>query len=265
MVNFFILSSGSNGYCYYIGNEHTALLIDAGIGPRTIRKRMQNYNLSLDNVEFILVTHDHIDHIKSLGIVAERLKIPVYATERLHKALDLHSCTRNRLSGCVRKTIIGNESIYKGVSFIPFNVPHDATETVGYFIDFYGVKFAFITDIGAVNDDVIEYCRKAQVLIFESNYDLDMLLCGSYTPALKNRIIKGEGHISNEQAASAIKRIYNKNLKSIFLCHLSENNNTPNLAYKAVEGALSSVGVKIGCDITLTCLPRSEVSELYVF
>lgn len=90
MVKFFSLSSGSNGNCYYIGNEHTGLLIDAGIGPRTIKKRMQEHGLSVNDIEFVLVTHDHIDHIKSLGIVAQRFNVPVYATEKLHRSLDTH-------------------------------------------------------------------------------------------------------------------------------------------------------------------------------
>lgn len=265
MVKFFSLSSGSNGNCYYIGNEHTGLLIDAGIGPRTIKKRMQEHGLSVNDIEFVLVTHDHIDHIKSLGIVAQRFNVPVYATEKLHRSLDTHFCTRSRLSGCVRKTVLGEESLYKGVKFIPFEVPHDATQTVGYYIDFYGVPFVFITDIGAVTDEIIDYCRRARVLIIEANYDLDMLVNGLYSPLLKNRILNGSGHLSNEQCASAIKRIYNHNLESIFLCHLSENNNTPGIAYKTVASALTQIGVKVGSDVTLAALPRRESSLLYTF
>lgn len=263
MVKFFSLSSGSNGNCYFIGNEETALLIDAGIGPRTVKKRLAEYGIPIESIELILVTHDHIDHIKSLGVLVDRYKIPVYATERLHGALDRHSCTRDRLSGCVRKTVPGTPSTYKGVHFTPFIVPHDATETVGYFIDFYGAKFTFLTDIGGMTDEVIAYSKKARTLIFESNYDLDMLMRGSYSPDLKVRIMKGSGHLSNEQAASAIKRIYHKELENIFLCHLSENNNTPELAYNEIAKGLSEIGVEAGVDVQLACLPRREVSQLY--
>ncbi|MEG0517662.1 MAG: MBL fold metallo-hydrolase [Bacteroidales bacterium] len=265
MVKFFSISSGSNGNCYYIGNEHTALLIDAGIGPRTVKKRLAEHGIALDSIEFILVTHDHIDHIKSLGVLADRYKMPVYATEKLHAALNRHSCTCCRLSGCVRKTVPGAASEYKGVKFTPFIVPHDATETVGYFIDFYGVKFTFLTDVGSVTEDVIRYSQMAGIIIFEANYDLDMLLGGSYSSDLKVRIMKGYGHLSNEQATSAIKRIYNRNLENIFLCHLSENNNTPERAFNEVARGLAEIGVKVGTDVTLTCLPRKEVSTLYTF
>lgn len=265
MVKFFSLSSGSNGNCYYIGNEESGLLIDAGIGPRTIKKRLAEYDIPIESVDFVLVTHDHIDHIKGLGMVAEKFHKPVYATEKLHQSLDNHPCTRCRLKGCVRKTLAGEASTYKGITFVPFIVPHDATETVGYHIDFYGVKFSFITDIGEVTDEVVEYCRKSNVVIIESNYDLDMLLEGPYTPELKVRIMQGHGHISNSQAASAVKRFYNKGITHIFLCHLSENNNTPQKALGCIERALVSTGAKVGKDVQLTALPRRELSALYIF
>lgn len=265
MVKFVSLSSGSNGNCYYIGNEHTALLIDAGIGPRTIKKRLLEHGISMETVEFVLVTHDHIDHIKSLGSLAERLHLPVYASEKLHGALERHFCTRGKLSGCIRKTILDRPCEYKGVRFIPFEVPHDATETVGYYIDFYGTKFTFLTDAGAVTESVIKYCKMSGHLIFEANYDLNMLLRGSYPPELKIRIMKGHGHLSNEQTASALKIIYHRDLSHIFLCHLSENNNTPAVAYDTIAKGLSDIGVKVGTDVALTCLPRRQSSQLFTF
>ncbi len=263
MVKFFSISSGSNGNCYYIGNEETALLIDVGVGPRTLKKRLATNGIDINSIEFVLVTHDHADHIKGVGVFAEKYSVPVYATDILHNALNYHSFTASKLTGSARRTRAGEESSYKGVKFIPFIVPHDATETVGYFIDFYGVKFTFLTDLGEVTQDVINYCRASNIVIIEANYDIDMLLQGSYSTALKNRILNGCGHLSNDQTASVIKQIYNKEVKSIFLCHLSENNNTPNTAYNQINRALASIGVKVGKDITLACLPRRRVSEIY--
>ena len=265
MVKFFSLSSGSNGNCYYIGNEETALLIDSGIGPRAIKKRLMEYGVDIKKIEFILVSHDHIDHIKSLGIMAEKFTIPVYATAKLHQVLDRHSCTRNRLSGCVRVTTPGAPSEYKGATFTPFIVPHDATETVGYHIDFYGVKFTFLTDLGEVTDDVIKYCGASDVVILEANYDIDMLLQGDYSAELKSRILNGCGHLSNDQTASAVRRFYNKGIKNIFLCHLSENNNTPVKAFTEVRLALKAMGVEVGKDVGLECLPRRHVSKQYTY
>lgn len=265
MVKFFSLSSGSNGNCYYIGNGKRGFLIDAGIGPRTVKKRLQEHGVDIEDISFILVSHDHIDHIKGLGILAEKYSKPVYATATLHASLDNHPCTRCRLKGSVRKTVAGETSVYEDIKFTPFIVPHDATETVGYHIEIENVRFTFLTDLGEVTDEVVEYCRKSNVVIFESNYDIDMLLTGSYTPELKARIMQGNGHLSNEQTASAVKRFYHKNLSHIFLCHLSENNNTPDVAMTCIAKALRSINVTVGKDVHLSCLPRRNTSELYTF
>jgi len=263
MVRFISLSSGSNGNCYYIGNEQTALLVDLGIGGRTVRKRLADVGISLSSVEMIMVTHDHIDHIKYLGSVAQKLSLPVFATATLHEAFEHNLCTRGMISGCRR--VIRKETFFehRGVRCVAFGVPHDATETLGYFIDFFGEKFVFMTDLGSVPETAKDYCRVADHIIIESNYDMDMLLRGPYPPDLKKRIIQGHGHMSNDQCASAIKEIYHPGLKDLFLCHLSENNNTPELAYTNACSALESIGLKVGADIKLYCLPRREASPLF--
>ena len=265
MVKFFSLSSGSNGNCYYIGNGKRGFLIDAGIGPRTVKKRLMEHGIDIEDISFILVSHDHIDHIKGMGILSEKYSKPVYATATLHASLDNHPCTRCRLKGSVRKAPAGEASVYEDIRFTPFIVPHDATETVGYHIEIEDRRFTFLTDLGEVTDEVIAYCKKSDVVIFESNYDVDMLLTGPYPPELKSRIMQGNGHLSNEQAASAIKRFYHSGLTHIFLCHLSENNNTPDRAYGCISKALKSINVTAGKDVQLICLPRRSTSELYTF
>jgi len=266
MVKFVSLSSGSNGNCYYIGNDDTALIIDAGIGPRTIKKRLLERGISMNTIKFVLVTHDHIDHIKSLGILADRVNIPVYATERLHTALSNHFCTRGKLGGCARKTVLDQFNVYdENIRFVPFVVPHDATQTVGYYIEFYGVKFTFVTDAGNITDDIVKYSSKCNALILESNYDLDMLLGGGYTPELKLRITKGNGHLSNEQTCSIIRRAWHKEMSHIFLCHLSENNNTPSIAIKSAFQALESVAKDAARDVVLLPLPRRTASDIFEF
>lgn len=265
MIEFISLSSGSNGNCYYLGNEETALLIDVGIGGRTIKKRLEDNGLSLSKVEMILVTHNHIDHIKYLGSVAEKLSVPVYAPAGIHQALDVHPCTKGMIKGC--KRVIKKETFTqtKGIRFVAFDVPHDAVETVGYFIDFYGEKFVFMTDLGDVPESAMEYCRMADHLIIESNFDLDMLIRGNYSPELKKRIYEGKGHLSNDQCAHALKMILHPGLQSVYLCHLSENNNAPSLAYECASQAITSMGRVLGKDIKLFCLPRREASPLFTF
>lgn len=265
MSKFLSISSGSSGNCYYIGNEKTALVVDMGVSGRNLKKRLSEAGISTDSIEMILVTHDHIDHIKYLGTVVERLKVPVFTTSKIHASLAVHTCTRDYIGGCARviKKEVFTEN--RGVKFVAFGVPHDATETVGYYIDFFGDKYVFMTDLGDVPQSALDFACEADYLILESNYDLEMLNTGNYTYELKKRISENRGHLSNDQCASALRKIYNGKQKSIFLCHLSENNNTPDKAYKSAFDALASVGAVVGKDVRLYCLPRKEASPLFIF
>lgn len=260
MIRFQSLSSGSNGNCYYIEYEGNAILVDIGIGVRTIKKRLAQNGLSLDSVKAVLVTHDHVDHIKSLGTFTDREKRPVYATHTLHKSLNHHFCTRGLLSGCVNYTEEGKPSIIAGFEITPFVVPHDATQTVGYHIVAGDTRLTIITDIGDVTEVAVRYASLADYLVVESNYDLDLLLSGTYPPHLKTRIITGYGHLSNEQTSSLLRRAYSGQWKSVFLCHLSANNNTPQIAYEYARETLRN----LGSEASLHCLPRTEASELYI-
>ena len=262
MIKFISLSSGSNGNCYYIGNDSVSLLIDFGIGGRTVNRRLNAHDISLSKVDMVLLTHEHMDHIRYLGGFTERFHKVIFATTELHKVLERHFCTAGKLNGCVKETTPGVETECMGVRFTPFSVPHDARDTVGYYIDFLGQTFTFVTDVGYVTDDVIKYCRKASHIIVESNYDPGMLDTGPYTPELKKRIKEEHGHLSNEQTAELLRSCYHEGLKSVFLCHLSANNNTPSLAFESARAALNSVG---GEEVTLCALPRREASPLFIF
>ncbi|MBP5504556.1 MAG: MBL fold metallo-hydrolase [Bacteroidales bacterium] len=262
MTKFISLSSGSNGNCYYIGNDEVSLLIDLGIGGRTINRRLNAHDISLAKVDMVLVTHEHMDHIRYLGGFTERFHKVVFATEALHKVLERHFCTAGKLGGCVKETKPGVETECLGVRFTPFSVPHDAKDTVGYYIDFFGQTFTFVTDVGKVTDDVVKYCSKAAHLIVESNYDPGMLDTGPYTPELKKRIKEEHGHLSNEQTAELLRRSFHEGLRSVFLCHLSANNNTPSLAFESARVALNSVG---GEEVAVCALPRREASPLFIF
>ncbi|MBO7487764.1 MAG: MBL fold metallo-hydrolase [Bacteroidales bacterium] len=262
MTRFVSLSSGSNGNCYYIGNDDVSFLIDVGIGGRTIRKRLAQLGIDVSTVDFVLVSHDHVDHIRYLGSFTEHYHKPLFATKELHRALDSHFCTRGRLYGCVKEIEAGVATECLGVKFTPFRVPHDAHDTVGYYIDFFGTTFTFITDVGAVTDEVVDYCSKAAHLIVESNYDRDMLLNGPYPPELQRRIMNGHGHLSNGQTAELLRKVAGKDVQSVFLCHLSENNNTPELALQSASAALQEAGAT---HILLKALPRRTCSELFEF
>ena len=243
MVKFMSLSSGSCGNCYYLGTSQGAILIDAGVSLRRLKKVLQDYDLSLDSFSAILVTHDHLDHIRHLGSFCKRLNMPVYTSETIHRALARHTFTAPTIGPC-RKIISEGQVIeIAGMSVRYFVVPHDATQTVGYAIEADGHKFVIMTDVGRMTDEAVEYARQADTVVVESNYDMDMLMGGPYTYELKMRIVQGCGHLSNDECASAIRRFWHPGLRNIFLCHLSENNNTHELAYKCSLDALESLGI----------------------
>lgn len=267
-IKFKSFSSGSCGNCYFLGLEEygeikTSVIIDAGVSLRRLKKELVHEGLSLESVHAVLVTHDHMDHIRSLGSFCKYMKKPVWATKTLHEALARHSFTWQYILPC------RNDFAEKGWSEIvpgkiavkAFEVPHDATQTVGFAIVIGGYTFVIMTDIGKMTKEALEFASKADTVVIESNYDLDMLMGGPYTYDLKMRICKGHGHLSNDECAAAIKKFWHAGLRNIFLCHLSEHNNTPELAYKCSEKALKELGVEA---FPLRPLPRQTASPLFI-
>ena len=275
MLKFMSLSSGSCGNCYLLSDGEYGIIIDAGVSLRSLKRTLLDYGMTLDSFQAILVTHDHLDHIRHLGAWCKHLQKPVYATEILHEALLTHSFTRDWIAPCRRILEYGDNllrlapGIPDGSCPIvrPFVVPHDATQTVGYFIEWEGVKFFLMTDAGRVTDEALEYASQSDSVVIESNYDMGMLIGGPYTHQLKMRICQGYGHLSNDECAEAIGRIWHPGLKNIFLCHLSENNNTPDLAFAATEEVLCSIdagnGLSAGQVTNLQTLPRTRPSKVY--
>lgn len=276
MLKFLSLSSGSCGNCYFLSDGTSGLLIDAGVSVRRLKKALMEHGLGVDSFQAVLVTHDHLDHIRHLGSYCKHLKKPVYATSVLHEALSHHTFTRDYIADfrCVLpegKPLRINLRDGAKDEELPlvshFIVPHDATQTVGYFIEWAGVRFFLMTDAGRATDEAIEYARLADAVVFESNYDSGMLIGGPYTHELKMRICQGNGHLSNDECASAIRRFWHPGLKNLFLCHLSENNNTPSLAFDSAAEALRSIRVESNLtakDITnLQTLPRTHASQMF--
>jgi phosphoribosyl 1,2-cyclic phosphodiesterase len=262
MVKFMSLSSGSCGNCYYLGTEKGGIIIDAGVSLRRLKKVLQEYDLTFDSFSAILVTHDHLDHIRHLGSFCKKLGKPVYTTETIHGALARHTFTAPTIASCRRILDEGEWNEVAGMKVRYFVVPHDATQTVGYAIEVEDHRFVIMTDVGRMTDEAVEFASKADTVVVESNYDMDMLMGGPYTYELKMRIVQGCGHLSNDECASAIRRFWHPGLRNIFLCHLSENNNTHDLAYRCSAAALRELGVEKGT-VSLRCLPRQYPSQMY--
>lgn len=261
MVKFLSLSSGSNGNSYFFGNDDCGLLVDAGIGIRTLKQRLEKGGIGLDAVRMILVTHDHTDHVRGLASVAKRLSVPIYATSVLHNALMRRRDMEGVLDGCKRILRPGMEMSSCGFAFTAFEVPHDATQTLGYNIVLPdGKKVVMMTDLGRVPMTAMEYCREADYVIIESNYDMDMLIHGSYPPELKARVMSDSGHLCNELCGSVIREFLHPGLKEVFLCHLSNDNNTPEIALKTVYSYIAPlVGTICHQDFDVVALPRADV------
>lgn len=262
---FFSLGSGSSGNCYYLGTNEYGVLIDAGIGIRSIQKALREYGVSFDKIIAVLVTHDHADHIKTVGCLGDKYNIPVYATETVHNGILRNRAVRASLVHS--RKIIEKEQAFSIREFqiTAFDVPHDSIENVGYHIEFDEQTFVLVTDIGRITDTIKEYAAKANHLVIEANYDEYMLQAGKYPYYLKQRIGNGMGHLSNRLSAQFIASIYSENLQNIWLCHLSQDNNHPEIAIKAVEQALYDNGVVVGKNVKLETLSRYKVSGLREF
>ena len=260
MFKFISFGSGSSGNCYYLLNEEGGILIDTGVGTRSLKKHFHDYGLNfIDGFEAILVTHDHADHIKSVGSLCKKFDIPVYATKPVHDGMDRNYCMKSKIALKNRKFIgYGERFSVAGFNIRSFHVPHDSSDNVGYEIEHDGIVFSLMTDVGHVTDEMKDVIKRSNYLVIEANYDPTMLAVGPYSQYLKNRISCGTGHLSNMQCAQALIDNHGTGLRHVWLCHLSEENNKPELARQTVAGACSEAGVldgKLPIDVLRRKLP----------
>ena len=261
-IKFLSLASGSSGNCYYLGTDTYAILIDAGIGIRTIKKSLKDHNLSLDLVKAVFVTHDHADHIKSVGNLGEKAGIPIYATPETHKGINRSYCVTLKLQNCVHFVYKEVPMQFRDFTITPFEVPHDGTDNVGYCIEIDGKTFCFLTDLGHITETAAKFICKANYLILEANYDEEMLQMGRYPLHLKQRIAGPNGHLSNRETADFLATHYSEKLKNVWLCHISKDNNHPELALKTVEMKFIEHGIVLGKDLQVSVLKRTTPSPM---
>ncbi len=264
-VRFLSLGSGSSGNCYYLVTKTCGILIDAGIGIRSIKKVFKDYALNLDTIRAVFVTHDHADHIKAVGHLAKKYNIPIYSTPEVHAGINRSYCMTEKLDAAHTCFIHKGETIGMGdFNITCFEVPHDGTDNVGYSIQVEDKTFSFLTDIGHITETAATYIDRSDYLILEANYDEAMLRMGPYPQYLKERIAGPNGHMSNREMADYLAEHFPAKLKYLWLCHLSKDNNHPDLAYKTVETAFMQRGIVIGDGgVQVIPLRRTTPSELY--
>lgn len=226
-----VLASGSSGNCFYIGTNKGDILIDAGISCRQICERLMQIGKDIKNIKGIFITHEHIDHVRGLNILSKKYNIPVYVNKGTlaNSYLDMGNV-------CMVKT--DNEIDFHGLKILPFSKSHDTREPVSYLIKNGDKKISVVTDIGFCCENVAQSVKESELIILESNHDLQMLKEGPYPAFLKQRISGDRGHLSNYEAALAVLEHGNKKLQHVLLSHLSLNNNTPELAMQTFNSMI---------------------------
>ena len=262
-TQFCALASGSSGNCHVLACGKETLLIDAGLSGRQIVQRMEKAGMDPADLTGILVSHEHRDHIHGAGILSRRFDIPVYANVKTWTAMENQlsplPSAHQRIFDSDRPFSIGE------VQITPYRLSHDAEEPVGFVLETPGRKICIATDLGIEPKGFHQLVQNADLVVMESNHDVQMLQVGKYPYALKRRILSDKGHLSNETAGSLIGRMINVNVSAVLLAHLSQENNFPELALSTVVGVLAEKGIVPGRDLTLDVSLRNRASGLYHF
>ena len=255
MLHIATLASGSSGNCTLVTDGETCVLIDAGISARRITAGLKGLGVDPARLSAILVTHEHSDHIAGLATLKKQLDFALYATAPTVRQL----CYRMAgLEDRVRPFRPGDAFAVGGLWVESFPTLHDCACPVGYAVGTESSKMALATDLGEITDQVRRGIRGAGLVIAEANYDVESLRSGPYPAFLKERILGDHGHLSNEMGGELARYAAEQGARQIVLGHLSRENNSPGMAYRAAELALSAAGVRVGQDVALSVAPRSE-------
>lgn len=257
------IASGSSGNCIYVGSEATHLLVDTGISGRRIEQGLKGLELTPRELDGILITHEHADHISGLGVLARKYEIPIYATQGTIDAM-LGSGSLGTVEEELFHPVREDEKlIIKDLTINPMHISHDAAQPVGYRIAYGSKKVAICTDLGVYNDYTVECLKGMDALLLEANHDVNMLQVGPYPYYLKQRILGDRGHLSNENSGRLLCRILHDGLKAVLLGHLSKENNLPELAYESVRMEINMADNRYRAgDFDIRVAKRSEVSPV---
>ena len=254
-----VLASGSSGNSIYINGKGTKILIDAGLSGKEVDRRLKEIGVSGDELDAILVTHEHIDHIKGVGILSRRYNLPIYANDLTWQGA-VNTLGKIKEANC---KVFENDFMLGNLEIKSFSIPHDANAPVGYIISMDNNRVGIATDMGYIPSQVEDLLQGMNLLIIESNHDLEMLWNGVYPWPLKKRINGENGHLSNDDTADLLPRLINSNCPRILLAHLSKDNNIPELAYITVKNNLEDHGLIIGRDLLLDYTYRDRPTMLY--
>jgi phosphoribosyl 1,2-cyclic phosphodiesterase len=241
MIGFCPLASGSKGNCLYVGTESTKILIDAGLSGKATKERLSEIGVSLDQIDAILITHEHIDHIRGLDRLGCALQIPIFCNHDTAKAIysTLKSSPSFKIFSTEEKFDIGEITIH------PFNVSHDAIDPVAFTLFINGIKLGCCADLGLATSSVVERLKHCDYLYIEANHEPSMVHASARPLHYKQRVLGGQGHLSNDACCALLKEISHPSLKQVYLAHLSSECNNPELALKKISAQLLSLGLDI--------------------
>ena len=252
-----LLASGSGGNSTYIQNGASSVLIDAGLTGKQIEERLQSFGVDPASLQAILVSHEHSDHIKGVGVMARRYGVPVWMTQGTLDA------SKKTFRGTERIRVFENDEAFSigDLSFQPFQLPHDAADPVNFSVTDGHAELAVATDMGVGTQLVYQRMRRSDMVIIETNYDYQLLMDGPYPWGLKERINGRHGHLSNEGAAQALCHLAKDGLQQAVLAHLSDKNNRPDLARQACEQMLHHQGIR---HFSMSVAEQDRPSDIFV-
>lgn len=257
---FLSLVSGSSGNCSIVSDGKTTLLVDCGLTASRLLELLNTIGVSPFDLDAVLITHEHSDHIKGAGVVSGKYGLPVFATGGTHEAIKKCGIAEDNI-----KYISPDEAFEIGsIGVNAFSIPHDAAEPVGYNFFFGNTKLSVATDIGYMNDYILGNIMGSAAVILESNHDIEMLRNGRYPDFLKRRILGNFGHLSNNDAANTVLKLINGGTRHIMLAHLSTDNNTPKTALMETANLAVKNGITPGKDFSLAVANRFTPTNFVV-
>ena len=260
-MKFCSLYSGSSGNSIFIASDNTRVLIDAGLAGKKIDEALKHIGEEASSIDGIFITHEHIDHIKGVGVLSRKYDIPIYANDNTWAVMEknIGKIKEHNIRIMDRRSSI----TINDLEIRSFNIPHDAIAPVGYTVSYAGKSASVVTDFGVFTEEIRDNIIDSDIILLESNHDVNMLRMGPYPYNLKLRVLGENGHLSNEDCGNAIvSLIKSDKKKQIMLGHLSGTNNHPDLAYQTVVDVLSANGIRPGDDVTLQLASRHNPSEI---
>lgn len=247
MAKYYSIASGSKGNSGLLITKKKKILIDMGVSLKYLKESLLKHKIQVEEIDFVLITHEHIDHVRGLAMLCKKTCIPIHITKKSFENIK----EKDKLSGNIKFFMPGEIFNIDEIEIETFKTPHDSMESVGFLIKSDDVSFGYATDLGFMPENIMKKIKKADMVVLEANYDEQMLKYSDYPLSIRKRIASNEGHLSNVDAGNCVVELIENGVSQIILAHLSENNNTPENVYNQIDRniKLFNLNAKIGENI----------------